>query len=349
MIKTEFHSYPDIENAYRTAFVERQFLNGLGDIQWCVLEKIHGANSQLKYDGEQDGFRYGKRTCFIADGDNFYHLPELMEPLYTKLEKAYKMLKDTVLPTIKNITIYGEVFGGSYPVQGVEVDRAAKQVQREVKYHPSNKWKAFDIAVEYDENGEHVRKFLGGKQFFDICNLFNIETVPLLKVADNLKEALEFPNDLPSVVYKEYGLPEIEGNIMEGVVLRPWLGDYFFGFERSIIKNKNEKFKEKHRTPKEYKEATPLSEMTRKCIEEVSCLINEQRLHSVMSKIGDNLTARDIGRVMKEFNADVIKEYMKDEESSYCFIKDDEKEWKRVTKAISTMSAEIIKKELLYK
>lgn len=355
MIKTEFHSYPDIENAYRQSFVEKIFNAGLGNKQWCITEKIHGANTQLKYDPAAGGFRYGKRSCFIADGDNFFHLPEQIEPVKEKLKAMFDYLKENKYIGLLNITIYGEIFGGSYPAKGVEVDRNSSRVQREVLYHPSNQWKAFDIAIESKgftpDLKEEItyRIFLGGEEFFTYCNMFDIPTVPLLKIAESLEEALEYPNDQQSVVYKDYDLPEIEGNIMEGVVLRPWKNDYFLGFERAIIKNKNDKFKEKHRTPKEFKQETPLSELTKKCIEEASQLVNEQRLHNVMSKIGENLTAKDIGRVMKAFNEDVIKDYIKDDEFSYHAIKDDPKEWKLVTKAVSTMAATIIKKELLYK
>lgn len=356
-MKIEFHKYPSIENAYRQGFIDKLMEREFNEHKWCITEKVHGANTQLIYNGELDEFQYGKRTSFIGENDNFFHLQTEIEPIKEKLKALYNYLKKTRFSYLKSVTIYGEIFGGSYPAQGVEVDRSSSRVQREVLYHPSNKWKAFDIAVDYDNainsyltNGmTPYRCFLPGKDFFELCDKFDIPCVPLLKVVDSLQDALEYSNDQQSVVYKEYDLPKIEGNIMEGVVIRPWLFDSFIGEDRVIIKNKNEKFKEKHSKPKEFKTEVPLSELTKKCIEEASCLVNEQRLHSVMSKIGENLTARDIGRVMKEFNKDVIDDYMKDGEFSYHQIKDDGKEWKQVTKAISTMAAAIIKKELLYK
>lgn len=356
-MKIEFHKYPSIENAYRQGFIDKLMERGFNEHEWCVMEKIHGANTQLIYDGELDEFQYGKRTSFLTKNDNFFHLQDEIEPIKEKLKALYNYLKEEQYPYLKAVTIYGEIFGGSYPVQGIEIDHSSSRVQKEVLYHPSNKWKAFDIVIDYDNDIKSdltsgmtpYRCFLSGMEFFNLCNRFKIPHVPLVKIADSLQEALEYPNDQPSLVYREYGLPEIEGNIMEGVVIRPWLFDGFIDGDRVIIKNKNDKFKEKHSKPKEFKTDIPLSDIVKKCIEEASCLVNEQRLHSVMSKIGENLTAKDIGRVMKEFNKDVINDYMKDDEFSYREIADDEKEWKQVTKAISKMSTEIIKKELLYK
>lgn len=356
-MKIEFHKYPSIENAYRQGFIDKLMERGFNERQWCITEKVHGANTQLVYNGVLDEFQYGKRTSFLTKNDNFFHIQDEIEPIKEKLKALYDYLKEKRCPLLKAVTLYGEIFGGSYPAQGVEVDHSSSRVQREVFYHPSNKWMAFDIAIDYDNDIKPdltsgitpCRRFLSGIDFFAVCHRFDIPCVPLLELAPSLQKALEYPNDGSSVVYKEYGLPEIEGNIMEGVVIRPWLYDGFIGDDRVIIKNKNEKFKEKHSKPKEFKAEIPLSELVKKCISEASQLVNEQRLHSVMSKIGENLTARDIGRVMKAFNQDVIEDYMKDDEFSYREISADEKEWKQVTKAISTMSAEMIKKELLYK
>lgn len=51
MITTEFHSYPDIENAYRQSFIDKIREHGYGNILWCVIEKLHGANTQLNQEG----------------------------------------------------------------------------------------------------------------------------------------------------------------------------------------------------------------------------------------------------------------------------------------------------------
>ena len=301
----KFNKYPSIENTYRKDFISRINPDDY-NISYSIMEKVHGANSSFTYDGNE--FRCAKRTSFIGD-ENFYNLQEFLDDVKEVLVTEYNRLCN-IYPDLAQVTIYGEICGGSYPHESIKQDFTAKKVQQGVYYHPSNVWLAFDFCYETTDN---KIVFYSTKEFYNLCEEHNIPTVPLLSIVPTLEMALDYPNDNLSIIGTEmYGFPQIENNIMEGVVIKPYEKDIWYGDHRLILKNKNEHFAEvshqkKGNIQKEY------SENMMQAINYVSQFINENRINNVFSHFSeDEISMNNFGNLIREINKDVIEEVEKE-------------------------------------
>lgn len=96
----EIVKYASIENSYQQGFIER---SPQEEYWWCITEKIHGANFQVFYDGNE--IQLGSRNRFIKSDENFNNLHNIISGLK---EKILNLCEDIgVYP----ITLYGEVYG----------------------------------------------------------------------------------------------------------------------------------------------------------------------------------------------------------------------------------------------
>lgn len=333
-----FYKYPSIENSYREEFLDKIIRWGYADSPYCITEKIHGSNTQIDYNVKTGEFEYGKRTSKIEEGEACYNVQKCFEDIK---DKVVALVEQGQLPdNVETIKVYGEVFGGNYPHEEVKKDNHASKVQKGVYYSPHNEWKAFDIA--YTLEGDDKVYFLSGENFFISCQTVGIDTVPLLTVTNNLKEALEYPNDKESIVYQHYALPQLEDNIMEGVVIRPYKTDIWFGQSRLILKNKNDRFKEKsrERKPDIYVE---VPESVKKAIEEIVTYVNENRVNNMISHLGE-VSEKDIGKVIGLTCKDVWEDFKKE---SGTFNLLENKEEKMVTKYLNGEVAKVVRKIML--
>lgn len=338
---TEFKKYSSIENSYREEFIERIKRGCYGGLKYCITEKVHGANLQMTFDGKE--FKIGTRTAYIEADQKFYNAFQVMEPIKPKLEKLFYHLKETYYKDLEKIILFGEIFGGSYPHKDVPKDNHASKVQKGVFYSPSNQFLAFDIMYKLAKADDSYAYF-SYEEFETFCNTFEIPKVPILGLVKNLTEALNFPNDKPSVVYQMYDLPRIEDNIMEGVVIRPYFPDIYIGQHRLIIKNKNEKFQEKAKEEK--KQSSPgnsLSDEHKAILDEMLQYNNENRVRNVISHLGE-ITIKDLGKIIGLTNRDIIEEYNKNTGKLTILAKEDEK---RITKILNTQVSKTVKEIIL--
>lgn len=327
-----FYSYPSIENSYREEFINKIYAHGYGDERYYVTEKIHGSNTQLSYDGNE--FKYGTRSHYLVENEKCYNVQPLLDKIKSVLEAEYKRLKEDV-PTLRNVIIYGEVYGGCYPHPDVKVNNHASKVQKGVYYSPNNEWSAFDFCY-VDDNGKH---FYPGSQFINLCQTNNIRYVPVLAIVDTLKEALEFNNAGESTVGPLLGYPELENNTMEGVVIKPLDKDLWMGQTRVVIKNKNDKFKEKSHE-KKVNIQIELPECVTKALEASVPYINENRVNNVISHLGE-VTYKDTGRIIGETNKDVLA-VIQDEVPEYNLMEKQER--KQFTKLLNNEVAKVVRK-----
>jgi len=123
------------------------------------------------------------------------------------------------------------------------------------------------------------------------------------------RKVIKYNNEFESGIYKLFNLHEIENNICEGVVIKP-IVDLKMGESRVILKSKNEKFMEKAKAPKQ-KVKKELSDDDKNFLEEVFKYITENRLNNVLSKMCE-LTEKDFGKLLKEFQKDIEDEFVKD-------------------------------------
>lgn len=337
--KELFHKYPSIENSYRNEFIEKIKMHGFANEPYCITEKIHGSNTQICYNYKTKLFEYGKRTCKLQLGESCYNVQNCFELVKDSVVHLAQYLASK-LTSLETVIVYGEVFGGNYPHEQVERDNKASKVQKGVFYSNHNEWKAFDIAYTL-ENDERTY-FLSGEDFFTVCNTCDIDTVPLLKVANTLNEALEYPNDNESVVFEAYNLPKLDNNIMEGVVIRPWKRDLWMGQSRVVLKNKNEKFLEKSHE-KRPNVQLEVPEKVKKTMEEISTYITENRVNNVVSHLGE-VTEKDIGKIIGLTNKDVLSDFTKE---SGLFNLLDSTEEKMVTRYLNSEVAKVVRKVIL--
>lgn len=314
MDNIKFKKYPSIENAYREKFINDIKLRGFADKPYVVTEKVHGANFSIWYNGED--FRCAKRTGFIEKDEVFYNYETVFEEIKNPIKEIWDIIKNShekgafLDEAPKLITIYGEIFGGSYPHPDVKQNPNATRLQKGVFYHPDNKFYAFDISI----NG----KLMGYNIFNMLCEGRLFISRPL--IIDNLENCLKYPNEFQTTIPGRLGLPEIENNICEGVVISPLEPLFLPNGSRVIIKNKNNKFKEKAdaktrnktKKVKKYTDEYEGSKEGKELYEKLLTYITENRLRNVISKIG-KITDKDFGILLKEMRDDIFIDFEKEE------------------------------------
>jgi Rnl2 family RNA ligase len=332
----EFKKYSSIENTYRTAEINYIRQNAFDRGEFIVEEKVHGSNFAFYYDGKE--IKCAKRTQFIDDmGKSFYNHKFVLEDNKPFIEKLWKLLEEDVhTDGMKEITIYGEIFGGTYPHPEVPRSNYATQVQKGVYYHPENKFYAFDLKI----NGAFVMTVEKAKALFEKAGFYYAKT--LLK--GSFDEALAYPNEFQTTLPADFGLPEIENNICEGVVIKPNKHVFYENGSRLVLKNKNDKWSEKKSLPKEPKIDVILSDEAKAGLEEALTYVNDNRLKNVISKIGE-VTQKDFGKLKGLFTKDIMEDFLKDTKFDIKLLdKGEQKKWHNT---LSQEVANFIRKDFL--
>ena len=309
-MKFEFKKYNEIENSYRTEFLNKIHELGYDNpmIKYVASVKVDGANFCVSID-ENNKFHYSKRTMELERGDNFYNWEYAMrrDNVPEKVKKIKNLLVDAV-----EVNVYGELAGGKYNHPDVPKENVSA-VQARVQYAPFVFFYAFDISIVDHEN---KRYYLDEDTFDKVCKAVNLTRSIVVKTG-TLKDCLDYPNDFQDPVAQMlFGLPPIDNNITEGVVIKPVYPIWLPNGSRLIIKNKNDKFKEKMtaktgKKPKEpERDLTDIENMTFRWLDEYK---TESRLYSVISKIGI-VTSKDFGKIMNVFMKDLFDEFNKDYE-----------------------------------
>ena len=302
----DFKKYNSIENHYQEGFINkvREASAGL-PISWFVTEKIHGCNAQISYDGKE--VKYGKRTSYI-ENESFYNIKEVLGQYKDKLIMYYNHLAVFGLELDK-VIFFGELFGGSYPHPDVPRNKKCSSIQKGVYYTPNHEFKLFDICLTF-KDGEY--RYVCGYDFMNICNTFGLPHVPVLDANIDLEKALAFKNDGESKVYSEYGLPQIQDNIMEGIVIRGWYTDLWLpSGSRAIIKSKNDRFKEVSHQKKKVVEHKDVPEHIQNILNDLSLYVTPQRVENVISHFGE-ISLSQFGEILKAVNLDVLEDFEKD-------------------------------------
>ncbi|MFW9608304.1 MAG: hypothetical protein ACMV14_07695, partial [Prevotella sp.] len=163
-----------------------------------------------------------------------------------------------------------------------------------------------------------------------------------------LDECLRFSNEFPTTIPSLFGLPDIDNNICEGVVIRPITPMYLRNGDRVLIKNKNERFAEKKSIRKRNKMLeVPIEQSPEliSLIDEISQFVTENRLANVVSHIGEVHVPKDFGKIMGLFAKDALEDFMKEYSEDYLNL--EKTEQKMLNKALNQMSIELVKKEYM--
>lgn len=197
-----------------------------------------------------------------------------------------------------------------------------KLVQQEVFYCDDNEFMAFDIHVNAKTNF-----YLDFKIFESICIKSNIPYIKPLMIAsiNNILQYLvggksefeyfagiDFREGFITSIPKYFGLDNIPENIAEGIVIKPLHDVYFENGGRVVFKIKNKKFVERHGKP--IKSVAVGVDVLQKLISLYPNYINNNRMQSAISKVGDNLT-NDYDIILEMFRdvcADMENDYTDD-------------------------------------
>ena len=330
----KFRKYHSIENSYRQKFIEKIRYEGYDKEDWVVTEKIHGANFSFTVidNNNELEFKAAKRTAYITEDDNFFgnHWIEILERMKPNLARLFiACFKEY---QCGSITVYGELFGGKYIHS--EVDKTdMPAIQKHVEYCPDHQFIAFDLMVD-----NKYMDWNDAKLNFDKFGIACLEEL----FRGSFDACLEFSNEFQTTIPKYFGLPEIEGNMCEGTVLKPAnSAPFLYDKSRAIIKNKNDKFKEKHGSfNNKPKQPKPLPENIQELIDVARKYATEQRLDNVISKHGEAKQS-DFGLLMKMMNEDAYEDFYKDNEENILTL--DKKDVTLIRKKLGAFNASIIK------
>ena len=333
----QFKKYTSIENTFDKDFVEKIFLEGFDKQEFVVQEKVHGSNVCFVTDGEMVNF--GKRTGFVEADEKFYDYEELLERYTPKVIALFSIIKEKI-PDIKTVTVFGEMFGGKYPHPDVKNSTKTMVIQKGVYYCPNHEFYAFDLYVSTEESGRYL-SVDEATVFFEHGKFFYAK--PLFRGI--LSECLQYPNNFQSQISNWLGLPPIEDNICEGIVIRPIEPAYLRNGSRVLLKNKNARFAEKKsvkkRAPKLFVEPS-YSELLNDLLPVTEQYVTENRLNNVVSKIGQISVPKDTGKLIGLFSKDILDDFLKEHSGKYAAL--EKSEQKILNRHINALATNLIKK-----
>ncbi|MDR1582132.1 MAG: RNA ligase, Rnl2 family [Prevotellaceae bacterium] len=332
-----FKKYNSIENVFDKEFVNKIKLEGFDNVQFVVQEKIHGANFCFATDGTT--ISAGKRTGFVETGESFYGHEELLARYNEKIIKLFRRIKKTCPDTL-TITIFGEMFGGKYPHPDIKNDSRIVCIQKGVYYCPNHEFYAFDLYVTNADTG-HFLTVDEANTFFEEADFFYAKTL----FKGTIDECLQYPNVFPSCISGWLGLPPIEDNICEGIVIRPSEPIYFQNGARVLLKSKNSRFAEKKAIKKRIKVKSVESSYS-EALNDLLYLseeyVTENRLNNVVSKIGEVSMPKDTGKLIGLFSKDILEDFLKEHSEQYHSLEKEEQ--KILNKNINSQATTLIKK-----
>ena len=313
----KFKSYSEIENSYNGKFVRELREQGFDDpnIEYVCENKIDGSNFQCSLD-ENDNFIVGKRSQLLGRDDTFQNYRKAMQN--EDVENKLRLIKANIaqsfpVPEKFVFTVYGELCGGMYRHPDVEKVKNAQRIQGRIDYHPDNMWIPFDMAIRAPGDENKILYLLDQDDVVRYCKLVGLP-YPIILFRGTLDACLNFPVEfIDKTGNILWNLPVIDENISEGVVIKPNHACWMRNGQRVILKNKNERFKERTcKGPKEKKENIPLTELETKYFNLAEEFITESRMMSVVSKIGElneKLFGLFLGSFLKDLWNDFDKEY----------------------------------------
>lgn len=325
-----FSKYGEIENTYNDKLVEKARWNGLGRIECICAVKIDGSNFQAGIDAE-DRFFTGTRNQELKPDDDFCNWQKVMEKL--GVEEKLRKIKQKL--GVSEVTMYGELCGGLYRHLDVPKVDGAIRIQGRVDYFPDNEWIPFDMKAD----GKYISQDL----LKTLCDEVGLPSQQVV-FRGTLEECLAFDpvfQDTTGNFFK--GLPLIEGNTAEGVVIKP-VDAVFIGESRVIFKNKTPKFKERIRKTKEASKSNALNGLEQTWTDRLLEYVNESRVYSALSKLGGKSEFSPLMKaVMDDANSEFRKDYGEELETVERSVDPKDFDWKKIGKVISSEAVKVVR------
>ena len=303
----EFYKFSSLDNTYRQNLIDKVQYEAKDGGLWIATEKLHGANFSFWCDGKE--VKVASRTQFV-DG-TFYNCQAVINKYSDKIMNLFKALPEGT----KQITIYGELFGGN--------------VQKEVEYGEKD-FRAFDMSIDGVVQNKLVQRSL--------CEGIGIPNAPLIS-SGVFSEVLALPNTFKSTLTPE---GYTEENTSEGLVIEPVIPTWFNNGSRVYFKNKTESFSERKAKPKN--EVFELSDEESDLLNELLSYNTEQRVSNVISKIGA-VTNKDFGRILGLTTQDILEDFTKDTDRDPKTEAEDN--WKQFLKLLQTDVGKTVREQFV--
>ena len=298
-----FVKYRSLTNHYHQATIDRIEEDPRSRQPWVVEEKIHGANFSLIFEQGAQAIECATRNHILELDENFFGYTRLM-PQFMKFRSIFEELG------YHSVTVYGELFGGSYPHVDVEQTGKSKKVNADVWYHPEVQFKAFSIIYRHEQDSEWIE--MCQREFWGFMSSYKLPHVTPIFVGE-FANCLQKSNEFQTTVPYDYNLPPITDNICEGVVIRPLTPFNLGNGKTAIIKSKNPKFSEKKGKAKKKMVPFVATETFQLIVDDFAQYITVPRIKAVMSKLTpEEQGLKNLGRIMGLSIKDTFEEFVND-------------------------------------
>jgi Rnl2 family RNA ligase len=287
----------------------------------CVAtEKIHGCNIQIHF-CDDGSYRFGSRSQYVDNDFLGLNLPLLLKDVFYSSKMLFQEFVK-INPCVKEMTVYGELFGGIYYGKVAPFSTA---VQKGINYIPYNEITLFDVAIHYeDSQGELSTYYLPYGGILDYYRHFqnrngqplSIYLPPIVRIGtwqEMLGTNNSFESYIPYTLLPATEQSPLIGNTCEGIVIRPMYGDIYHKGNRIIIKSKNDKWSERRNNGNWKKNNKPeYDHPLRKTLEQY---LSTNRVINILShhKQGDEFfSKKDIGFLSGLLAKDILEEAIRD-------------------------------------
>ena len=336
---SEFSGYEKMPNNLKKLGLSESDFSKMEKLKWVVTEKVHGANFSFVY--ENGSLKFAKRKEYLNWSDDFFGFQLVVSKLENNILRLFEKLSSDI--AAEKYIIYGELFGGKYPHPEVAPVKDIHAIQTGVYYTPDIEFCAFDISIETDgSDSKYYLDYESSVAYFDEFKIFYAK--PLL--IGKFNEAMNFNIRINSAVPKEFNLPELNDNLIEGVVIKPFNQLDNNDFQRPIIKLKNPEFdeEEKFHEAEKWSFIPNVSSKTEELsfiVDELRNYVTQNRLKSAVSKIGtlDLNNQSRVSEIKKEFLEDVITDFNENNDGLLNDLSSDDQAWiaERINSEINKM------------
>lgn len=292
-----FTPYGSIELVTNQKFMNRVAVESRTESsEWIVLEKADGTHFSIDSEG-----RVAKRSRELEDGETYFVDAGFRESLR---QCAVNIRNKLEVPYVR---VDGELIGGYYTHPEFHTAEDAKKIQGAVQYCPEYAFYAYDISLK---DGSYL-DYNTCIPLFEEFGFFYAK--PLFR--GTLEECASHPIEFSSTIHRLFGLPPIEGNYAEGIVIKPVQDLRLRDGSRVIFKNKNARFSETYR-PNEIKKNVVIPAVSypaREIYKHMLCMVTPNRFRSVLSKEGPwNSDPKRSGRFKGLLARDVLSTYARE-------------------------------------
>ncbi|MCF0063901.1 2'-5' RNA ligase [Dyadobacter chenwenxiniae] len=281
----KFSEYEKIPSNLQRLIQDERTADLVYKFKWIATEKLHGANFSIIYIDKK--LRFAKRKGYLNWKDDFFGFQLFVSRNENKILELFEQLERDF--KARKITIYGELVGGLYPHPNVAPDDSIRPIQTGIYYSPTIEFCAFDIAIEHDKLP--TRLYLDYLRCIEYFSRFGFLYAKILATG-RLQELLNLDIRLDSFLPEQLGLPQLEKNLIEGIVLKPIdFSPHHEITSRPILKLKNPEFEEIiifHQAEKWSYNNTFISHAQdlEFIVDEIRNYITANRLNNVLSKTG---------------------------------------------------------------